>query len=369
MPASIWMGGKGPAYPEEAAALRGILKSVSRSFYLSLAVLPKPLRKQMGLAYLFCRAADTIADTPLLPYHERLPALQAFRAQFESDSPSRNEIAGLIRSVSEPSAGGCENEHQLLVRLPDCFDLFDRLSLGDRRLVGSLVSTLSQGMEMDLVSFPADVPERVQALPDQAALERYAYYVAGVVGEFWTMLCEANLPVVRNSATLPQRKDHARRFGQGLQLTNILKDVGKDLQSGRCYLPADAIRELGLHPRDLLDPGTLGRIRPLIVSLIREALQHLDHSVHYVQLLPRRALRLRLSCMWPSLFAVQTLEAVGRSNTLLCAQIRVKISRRAVYGTMLRSLWCLAVPSGFERRYAGQRRRLVRAMSLCHQQD
>ena len=258
MPASIWMGGKGPAYPEEAAALRGILKSVSRSFYLSLAVLPKPLRKQMGLAYLFCRAADTIADTPLLPYHERLPALHAFRAQFESDSPSRNEIAGLIRSVSEPSAGGCENEHQLLVRLPACFDLFDRLSLGDRRLVGSLVSTLSQGMEMDLVSFPADVPERVQALPDQAALERYAYYVAGVVGEFWTMLCEANLPVVRNSATLPQRKDHARRFGQGLQLTNILKDVGKDLQSGRCYLPADAIRELGLHPRDLLDPGDVG---------------------------------------------------------------------------------------------------------------
>ena len=363
------MRGKGQGGPEEAAALRGILRNVSRSFYLSLAVLPKTLRRQMGLAYLFCRAADTIADTPILPYHERLPALHTFRAQFENDSPSRDDIAGLIRSVRGPIPLGCESEHRLLVRLQDCFDQFERLSQGDRRLVGNLVSTLSQGMEMDLVSFPVHVPELPQALPDKASLERYTYYVAGVVGEFWTMLCEANLPAMRNSATLSRRKELARRFGQGLQLTNILKDVGKDLQSGRCYLPADAIRELGLQPRDLLDPATLQRIRPLIVSLIQEALQHLDHGVRYVRLLPRRALRVRLSCMWPSLFAVQTLEAVCRSNTLLCGQARVKISRQAVYGTMLRSLWYLAVPSAFEHRYASQRRRLAGAMSLCHQQD
>ena len=213
-------------------------------------------------------------------------------------------------------------------------------------------------------------PELPQALPDKASLERYTYYVAGVVGEFWTMLCEANLPAMRNSATLSRRKELARRFGQGLQLTNILKDVGKDLQSGRCYLPADAIRELGLRPRDLLDPATLQRIRPLIVSLIQDALQHLDHGVRLCATVAQASLEgapelhvavvVRSSDTWK--------RSAGRIPCCVVG-IRVKISRRAVYGTMLRSLWYLAVPSAFEHRYASQRRRLARAMSLCHQQD
>ena len=369
MPASTWMRGIGARDSQEAALLRGILKNVSRSFYLSLAVLPNTIRRQMGLAYLFCRVADTIADTPVLPDHQRLFALHTFRSQFQNDSPSRNEVAGLIQTARGHFPDGCVDERLLLVRLQDCFDLYDRLSPVDRRLVSNLVATLTQGMEMDLVTFPLNTSYPIQALPDRASLERYTYYVAGVVGEFWTMLCEANLPAVRHPATLPQRRDLARRFGQGLQLTNILKDLGKDLLSGRCYLPADELREIGLHAQDLLDTATLPRIRPLVFSVIQDAVEHLDHGVLYVQLLPKQALRVRLSCMWPLLFAVQTLEEVCLSKTLLCGQARVKISRRTVYCTMLRSLLYLAVPWGFARRYACQRRRLVGLMSLCHRQD
>ncbi|MDE0206880.1 MAG: squalene/phytoene synthase family protein, partial [Candidatus Tectomicrobia bacterium] len=258
---------------------------------------------------------------------------------------------------------------QLLVRLQDCFDLYDRLTPGDRCLVSNLVATLTQGMEMDLVTFPVNTSGPVQALPDRPSLERYTYYVAGVVGEFWTMLCEANLPAVTHPATLPQRRELARRFGQGLQLTNILKDLGKDLQSGRCYLPADELQEAGLHARDLLHTATLPRIRPLIFSVIQDALEHLDYGVRYVQLLPKQALRVRLSCMWPLLFAVKTLEEVSLSKTLLCGRTRVKISRRTVYYTMLRSLWYLAVPGGFARRYARQRQRLIGLMSLRNGHD
>ena len=366
MPASTWMRGNGARNPQEADLLQVILKSVSRSFYLSLTVLPKTVRRQMGLAYLFCRVADTIADTPVLPFHERLPALHTFRAQFQSETPSRNEIARLMRGIADPCPHGSEDERQLLLRLQDCFDLYDRLSPGDRRLVSNLVVTLTQGMEMDLASFPGDRPEHIQALPDRASLERYTYYVAGVVGEFWTMLCDANLHAFRNSAILRQRMELARCFGQGLQLTNILKDLGKDLQSGRCYLPADELQELGLHAGDLLDPAVLPRIRPLIASLIQHAVEHLDHGMRYVQLLPRRALRVRLSCIWPLLFAVQTLEEVCRSESLLCSQVRVKISRPAVYRTMLRSLRYLAVPSDFAHDYAHLRQRLMRAVSLSH---
>ena len=364
MPACTWARGYGARNPQEAVLLRVILKKVSRSFYLSLAVLPKRLRRQMGLAYLFCRVADTIADTSVLPSSERLPALYTFRAQFRNESPSRNEIARLMQDISNRFPGGSEEERQLLLRLQDCFDLYDQLSPRDHCLVSDLVLTLTQGMEMDLAFFPGDSPEHIQALPDRASLERYTYHVAGVVGEFWTMLCYTNLHAFQNSATLRQGMEFARHFGQGLQLTNVLKDLGKDLRSGRCYLPADELREFGLQARDLVDPTVLPRIRPLIVSLIRHAVEHLDYGMCYVQLLPRRALRVRLSCMWPLLFAVQTLQEVCRSETLLCGQVRLKISRQAVYCTMLLSLWYLAAPSGFRHHYARLRQRLMHAVSL-----
>ena len=159
------------------------------------------------------------------------------------------------------------------------------------------------------------------------------------------------------------------RFGKGLQLTNILKDVGTDLQGGRCYLPEDELRRLSLQAHDLLDPRSLPRIRPLMTSLIGCTLEHLDHASCYVRLLPRRALRIRLSCMWPLLFAVQTLEEVCRSEGLLSPRERVKISRQAVYCTILCSFWCLVFPSSFPRYYARQRQRLKRALSRYAQQD
>ena len=349
--------------------LHNTLKNVSRSFHLSLAVLPRSVRRQMGLAYLFCRAADTIADAPILPYHERLPALHAFRAQFQTESPSRITIDQLQQMLQPRLAEASEGERQLLLRLHDCFRIYSRLSPGDQRLVRDLVLTLTQGMEMDLTCFPGDTPADLRALPDMPSLERYTYYVAGVVGEFWTMLCGTNLRVFRNCRNNQQLSILGMRFGQGLQLTNILKDVGRDLQCGRCYLPDIELRQLNLQAQDLLDPASLPQIRPLIINLIEHTLEHLDHACCYVRLLPRRALRVRLSCMWPLLFAVQTLQEVYRSENLLSHREPLKISRRAVYWTMLRSLWCLVFPCSFPRYYASQRDRLIHTISQQAQQD
>lgn len=369
MLASTWLQGRRKNRPEEAVLIRNILKKVSRSFYLSLIVLPRPVRGQMGLAYLFCRAADTIADTRILPYHERLPALHAFRALFQEESPSRIGIDQLQQMMQHHLSQASEGEHQLLLHLHDCFRLYGRLSSGDQYLVKNLVLTLTRGMEMDLTCFPGDTPADLRALPDMASLDQYTYYVAGVVGEFWTMLCSANLRAFRNHRNSQQLSVLGVRFGRGLQLTNILKDVGKDLQGGRCYLPADELRRLGLQAHDLLDPTLLPQIRPLVIHLIYYTLEHLDHASCYVRLLPLRALRVRLSCMWPLLFAVQTLEEVCRSEGLLSHQERVKISRQAVYYTILRSLWCLVFPTNFPHYYASQRQRLKRALSQHAQQD
>lgn len=66
--------------------LKKILKGVSRSFYLSLILLPKAIRWPMGLAFLACKAADTIADTKLIPKPERLKLLDAYREMFATQA-------------------------------------------------------------------------------------------------------------------------------------------------------------------------------------------------------------------------------------------------------------------------------------------
>src|SRR5215471_8454976 len=125
----------------ENRLLQHVLKSVSRSFYLSLSVLPGSLRKQVGLAYLFCRAADTIADTQLFPRCQRFQTLQAFRRQFLLDHPSFDDLEQLRAAMLPQQAR--QAEYQLLYHLSDCFHMFEMCSEVDRRLIRELVLTLT----------------------------------------------------------------------------------------------------------------------------------------------------------------------------------------------------------------------------------
>ena len=336
--------------------LRHILKKVSRSFYLSLIVLPRVVRQQVSLAYLFCRIADTIADSRMLPYHQRQEALATFREQFLLTYPSFTRLEQLQTAVTPSQAS--EGEQQLLSHLSDCFWVFLRLSKADQQYIRELVLTLTQGMELDLQYFPGETAATVRALPDLSTLDQYIYYVAGVVGEFWTKIHTAHLPVLqRCDAQVLCRL--GMRFGKGLQMTNILKDIAQDLRHGRCYLPASHLEYLQVGVGDLCKPEILGRIRPIIMALTWDTLEHLDCARDYILRLPHRAFRLRLSCMWPLLFAVQTLDVVCKSEALLRPDVRTKISRQVVYRTIGWSVWCLVVPGLFARYYSRLRQRLT----------
>jgi farnesyl-diphosphate farnesyltransferase len=335
------------------------LKQVSRSFYLSLVVLPSSVRRQVSLAYLFCRAADTLADTRILPYDKRLQMLQVFRRQFRVSVPSAEEIAQL-QSVLLPHQGTVGEQH-LLRYLPECFQLLQELAVTDQKLIRELVVTLTRGMEMDLSCFPPETAGSVQALPDIAALDRYTYYVAGVVGEFWTKIHLEYLPALCHQ-DVPSLCALGVRFGKGLQLTNILKDLGRDLENGRCYLPAQLLQAVQVAPDELRNLTSLPRLYPVLSALVRYTLTHLDHAHEYIHRLPRRTVRLRLSCMWPLLFALQTLEVICTSEALFDPRARVKITRRAVYQTMLWSLCCLVSRRSFVRYYTRFRQRVLGAL-------
>jgi farnesyl-diphosphate farnesyltransferase len=311
--------------------LRTLLKRVSRLFYTTLVVVPADVRDQVSLAYLFARAADTIADTELIDRPRRLDYLGQLKVQFVSDQVPLEQIRDIQQSVATVQHDSAER--QLLERLQDCFAVLREFSPEDRNRVQRLMTTLIQGMEMDLMVFPGKSAADLTALKTLDALDGYIYYVAGCVGEFWTDLMCAYRRGLR-SWNVKAMSQVGVRFGKGLQLTNVVKDIAHDLQRGRCYVPEPMLAEYGLRPHDLLDARNLPRFRPVLNQLIKMAVDHLDQGWLYTMAIPRCETRLRLSCMWPILSAGESLKLVRRSPDVLNPLVKIKMSRARVYGMM-----------------------------------
>jgi farnesyl-diphosphate farnesyltransferase len=311
--------------------LRDILKQVSRSFYLTLAVVPADVRDPIGLSYLFARAADTIADTDVIERTQRLQFLKQFKAQFAGEQISWDAIRGIQAALAPHQSDSAERV--LLQRLEDCFTLYLNCTQDDRVRIRRLMGTLPNGMEMDLLRFPGDTAGDLTALKTFDDLDQYIYYVAGCVGEFWTDMTCGHRPALAGW-NVREMSVFGVRFGKGLQLTNILKDLAKDLQRGRCYIPEAMLKEAGLTPKDLLQAGKADAFRPVLRTLLAIARDHLDQGWAYTMAIPRLEIRLRLSCMWPILFAGETLRLIARSDELLNPSVTLKISRATVYRIM-----------------------------------
>jgi len=311
--------------------LRAVLKSVSRSFYLTLAVLPADVRVQVGLAYLLARAADTIADTDLIERPRRLQYLTHFREWISAPSVNRHAVreiqAALVPRQSE------SGERTLLESLEDCGRILEACSPEDRERIRRVLGILTEGMLRDLAVFPGNSAADLVALKTLADLDQYTYDVAGCVGDFWTRIMCTHRRALRDwdvEAMAPV----GVRFGKGLQLTNVLRDMAADLRRGRCYIPQELLREAGLTPSDLLAPSVLPKFRPVLTRLLRIAVEHLDQGWLYTMAVPRRELRLRLACIWPILFGIKTLQRVSTSPHLLDPAVTIKVTRGEVYRDM-----------------------------------
>ncbi|MCH8989613.1 MAG: squalene/phytoene synthase family protein [Chloroflexi bacterium] len=329
-----------PGLPNVDAArrnrlLKDVLKGVSRSFYLTIRILPKDLREPVGLAYLLARASDTIADRRLAGFPgARLESLLALRTQVLGPAD-----LGVLQDFASQAMEGTSSpqEQAMFGSLVDTFALLESLNAADRKQVRWVVTTLTQGMEMDLTSFPGEDSGELTALSSADELDRYVYLVAGCVGEFWTKVLIGHESKL-NGWDVAKMSEIGVRFGKALQLTNVLRDMPRDLRRGRCYLPADELAAAGLVPEDLLDPENEGRARPVLATWIRTALGHFDAAEEYLLAVPRRSVRLRLACLWPLLLGLATLARLARSGKWLDPDSTVKVSRRWVYRMMAMSL-------------------------------
>src|SRR5258706_929 len=227
------------------------VKAVSRSFYLSLRVLPKGARAVMELGYLLCRAADSIADTDSLPAEERLRTLQRWDelvSKFPMNSGSLENFAGSLQEkISSPASA----EGNLLIHLGDIFKAALQLSRTDQSLIQEIVHAVLQGMMMDLSLF-GDSSENLKAFFVTGDLETYIGWIGGSPGHFWTKVCLEHFPRLKIKDQKKWLED-AFQFGTGLQMINILRDLPNDLRKGRCYIPLEMLKKNNLTPEDLLD--------------------------------------------------------------------------------------------------------------------
>lgn len=325
----------------------GLLRGVSRSFYLSIRLLPPVLREPVGLAYLLARATDTIADTGSLPAAERQAKLALLAGAIMGSLPAREALPALAASFAPLQAD--PDERNLILALPRCLEWLDALGEADRASIREVLRLITKGQSLDVARFGEPGP--VRALASAAELEEYAYLVAGCVGEFWTVLCERHLPRFADAPAADMR-EWGRAYGMALQLVNILRDTGEDLAMGRCYLPADELAAAGLAPQDAA--AHPAKLQPVRERWLARAGAMLEQGMTYSAAVRDR--RVRAATALPALVGARTLsllETAGQD----ALRAKVKVPRSEVRAI----LWRLAVTLAGRESLAAQFPRL-RAM-------
>lgn len=231
---------------EAQAHVDSVVAASGSSFLAGMRALPRERREAMFAVYAFCREVDDIADEPA-PLEEKLRGLQAWREEIEQLFEGRPaSLTG--RALLDPIA-------TFALPKPEFLAVID-------------------GMEMD-----ARGPV---VAPDLETLLLYCRRVAGAVGM---------LSIRCFGATGPKAEELAVVLGEGLQLTNILRDLVEDAEDGRLYLPEEALVAAGITTRDpaavLRDPGRAAAA----AWLGKRARTRLEEAGVIMKLLPRRAMR------------------------------------------------------------------------------
>jgi len=306
---------------------RTILRSVSRSFYLSIRFLPQQLREPIALAYLLARTADTVADTTRIPGSVRMEALKMLSDGIQGKaSPEAviNHVASFV-SLQENAA-----ERTLMDSLPDCLKWLEQTGGADRDDIRAVLEKITHGQMLDLHRF--DNPAQVRALQTAADLDEYTYLVAGCVGEFWTRLCFRHL---RDFTSLipDEMLTLGRRYGMGLQLINVLRDAGTDLQAGRCYFPEDELPAVSLSPAQILSQSD--RFQPIYQRWMEKAQNSLECGMQYSR------------AILPALIGARTLALLHKAGASALHHT-IKVPRREVRGMILWLAIHLASPKQIE---------------------
>jgi farnesyl-diphosphate farnesyltransferase len=300
-----------------------ILATVSRTFALTIPQLPPALRSVVANAYLLCRIVDTIEDEPALSAAQKIFYQEWFLAVLEGEGgaePFAREV------VSHLSVATLPDERKLILNSSLVVFLTHRLPPSQQQVLVKCVRIMCRGMGHYLNN------ASLSGLADMREVDRYCYHVAGVVGEMLTELFCQYSDEMRERRT--EMLALAPSFGEGLQLTNILKDIWDDRQRGICWLPQEEFRQFGVELISLV-PGRRDRaFAEALRYMVGITHAHLADAFRYITLVPSHETGIRRFCLWAVALALLTVRRI-HDHPSFTAGGQVKVSRRVVKSTMI----------------------------------
>lgn len=299
-----------------------LLEGVSRTFALTIPQLPATLYSAVANAYLLCRIVDTIEDEVSLTPEQKKYFCSEFISIVKTGintEPFAVELAPLLSGQTSPA------EHTLIHVLPRVIEITHKFDPAQIDALAACVETMAAGMPI----FQAK--NLHHGLATLADLDKYCYYVAGCVGEMLARL------FCHYSPEIDRHRDELLRlsvsFGQGLQMTNILKDIWDDAKRGVCWLPQDIFTETGFDLKNLTPETSDASFKAGLAHLIGIAHGHLQNALTYTQLIPDHETGIRNFCLWALGMAVLTLRKIKR-NMDFNQSDQVKITRNSVKATI-----------------------------------
>lgn len=300
-----------------------LLHGVSRTFALTIPQLPPKLRHVVSNAYLLCRTIDTIEDEPALTISQKRSLGHLFVQVVGKNADPEDFVSKLYPLLSHHTIPA---ETELIHNTASVIRITHSLDKPQFKALQRCVKIMADGM----VYFQ-EKPSGM-GLADIHELNRYCYYVAGVVGEMLTdLFCDYSMDIARNRR---QMMDLAVSFGQGLQMTNILKDIWDDQERSACWLPKDIFKAYGYNLEELGNGRDQDKFEKGLEHLIGIAHAHLNNAFKYVMLIPPYEKGIREFCLWALGMAILTLLKINNHKNFTRGE-QVKISRRSVKATVI----------------------------------
>ncbi len=300
-------------------ASRLILPRVSRTFALGIKLLPARLEAPVRIGYLLCRIADTVEDDLRLSPERKAELLDRLSDAFD-DAETADAFGACAAELSAN-----DDYLELVATSGRVFSSYRGLDPASREILRRWVREMVRGMRQFVLAHRAGI--RIASLPE---FREYCYYVAGTVGHLLTELWHAHSYLV-GERTLERLQVDCEAFGEALQTINILKDIAWDAEhENAVYIPADLLAAVGSSHDTILRAERRPANRDALAPLIELARADVEHSLRYIEALPAAALRIRLFCVLPVLFAVATMRELERSEAMLVSGGSVKIERAEV---------------------------------------
>ncbi len=295
-----------------------ILPHVSRTFALTIPQLPPALRTAVTSAYLLCRIADTIEDEPALEAEDTNRFLRRFTRVVQGREDADRFAREVLPRLTEHTLPA---ERDLVANTARVMRVVERFEARQRGAIRRCIEVMSHGMHQ------FQRTASLRGLARSTDLDTYCYYVAGIVGETLTELfCGYSRQIERHYAELYAL---APSFGQGLQMTNILKDVWEDRARGACWLPQELFSRHGVDLATLTPERSDARFQAGMIELIGIAHRHLRNALTFTLLIPGEETGIRRFCLWAIGLAALTLRKI-QDNPAFTAGRQVKVSRSAV---------------------------------------